>query len=182
MDLKLVFWELSPKNIYNKKGLQTGFPQSTWLQSVNKNCCLSHLSVSCISHFTVVYWIHIALISDTIYNMHSFIIFLIYKSLVLKRNKYFLHFTFYNNRLTHESSTKQEWTRVFEMQELAWISLPLLWRTIGFGYLSIVFEVRLKGNDNQEIPHTPDFYDFDKKDKTVKKFLNALEFVILKYV
>ena len=24
MDLKLVFWELSAQNIYNKKGLQTG--------------------------------------------------------------------------------------------------------------------------------------------------------------
>ena len=28
MDLKLVFWELSPQNIYNKNGLQTGFPRS----------------------------------------------------------------------------------------------------------------------------------------------------------
>ena len=35
MDLKLIFWELSPQNIYDKKGLQTGFPKSTWLPNVN---------------------------------------------------------------------------------------------------------------------------------------------------
>ena len=53
-ELKLVFWELSSQNIYDKKGLQTGFPKSTWLPNVNINCCLLHLSVSCISHFTVI--------------------------------------------------------------------------------------------------------------------------------
>ena len=36
------------------------------------------------------------------------------------------------------SNTKKEWTCVFELQELAWISLPLLWRTIGFDYLLTV--------------------------------------------
>ena len=29
MDLKLIFWEVSPQNIYDKKGLQTGFPKIT---------------------------------------------------------------------------------------------------------------------------------------------------------
>ena len=34
-ELKLVFWELSSQNIYDKKGLQTGFLKSTWLPNVS---------------------------------------------------------------------------------------------------------------------------------------------------
>ena len=43
MDLKVVFWELSPQNIYKKRDYKTGPFKSSWLPNVNINCCLSHL-------------------------------------------------------------------------------------------------------------------------------------------
>ena len=58
-------WKLSIHKRYKSKGLQTGPFLLTWLQRSNKNCYCSHLSVSCISNFIVIYWIYETLITDT---------------------------------------------------------------------------------------------------------------------